>query len=262
MPEYNNNYNGATNNQFQNRVTTSGLTLFDENGVMLRLAYLDDSFSLLIGEPKLSENGKRSYPQEMRHPFIITMDRATTLYEKIILKKVLSSFEKGENYNGGVFLNKRKDAIFEIRVQDGDIYLVYHNEIGEDRKPKNSYVFKCQKTSTIENYNPDGSDFSQSQEEGTFMVICKYFESGIFDIANSSAHAYRKGNHYTTTAIFNYLKGIAAKLGVTVERSTNFTSRSNDSNSGFMNIPNNSGDELPFQDDSVPAATSLTDLIA
>ena len=83
MAEQNNNYQ-------QNKVTTSGLTLFDENGIMLRLAYLDESFSIMIGEPKIADNGKRTYPQETRYPFILTIDRAAALYDEIIMFEFIS----------------------------------------------------------------------------------------------------------------------------------------------------------------------------
>ena len=246
------------NNTFQNRVSTSGITLFDENGIMLRLGYLDDSLSLLMGEPKLADNGKRSYPQEMRHPFIITMDRASALYNEIILKKVLKAMEDGEDYDGGIFLNKRKDAIFEIRVQQGEVYLVYYKDIKEDRTPTDTYVFKCNKTNIVENYNPDGTNFEQSNVEGVFMVFCKYLEAGIYDIHNSSAHAFRKGNNYTTTSIFNHLKAIAAKLGATVSSgysNQNHTPFSADAGTTDL------GEDIPFNE-MTQTSESLSDLLS
>lgn len=230
----------------QNKVTTSGLTLFDENGVMLRMAYLDDSFSLLIGEPKAADNGKRTYPQETRFPFIITMDRAVALYEDIILAKVLPAIENGTDYNGGVFLNRRNDAIFEIRVQQGEVYFVYYKEIGEDRVPKSTHVFKCQKTPFIEKYNPDGSYFEKSETHSFLMIFCKYLDAGLYDMNNSSAHSFRRGNYYTTSKIFSYLEGLAAKLGVTVENRSYHQA----SNNAFMSANNSDAEELPFQPDN------------
>lgn len=247
------------NNTFQqNKVSTTGITLFDENGIMLKMGYLDDSLSLLIGEPKVSDNGKRSYPQDTRYPFIIRLDRATALYEEIILKKVLPAIENGTNYNGGIFLNKRNDAIFEIRVQDGDVYLVYHKEIGEDRVPKSSHVFKCQKTPVIEKYNPDGSHFEKSDTEAYFMLFCRYLDAGIYDLNNSSAHSFRKANYYTTNKIFNYLEGLASKLGVTIESRTFKPSTSN----AFMDVSGAENEELPFNPDENSVSTSLEGLIS
>lgn len=251
MAEQNNNFQ-------QNKVSTSGITLFDENGIMLKLGYLDDSLSLLIGEPKIADNGKRSYPQDTRYPFIITLDRATALYEKIILEKVLPAIENGTNYNGGVFLNKRNDAIFEIRVQDGDVYLVYHKEIGEDRVPKSSHVFKCQKTPVIENYHTDGSHFEKSDTEAYFLLFCRYVDAGIYDLNNSSAHSFRKANYYTTNKIFNYLEGLASKLGVTIESRSFKPSVSN----AFMDVSNAEGDLISFNPDEQSAQTSLEGLIS
>ena len=245
------------NNTFQkNKVNTTGVTLFDENGVMLKMGYLDDSLSLLIGEPKVADNGKRTYPDELRFPFILTADRAQALFENIIVKKVLPALEAGEDYNGGIFINRRKDAIFEVRVQQGDIYLVYYKEIGEDRTPKSTHVFKCQKTQLIESYTPDGSSFEQSNVDSYFMIFAKYLESGIFDLCNSSTHSFRKANYFTTQKIFDYLEGLCAKMGVTVGHRTYQQA----SSSGFMDIPDNAGDELPFQ--SAPSATPLEGLIS
>lgn len=247
------------NNQNQNRVSTSGITLFDENSMMLRMGYLDDSLSLVLGECE-EVNGKRSFPQEKRHSFIITLDRAEAFYNEIIIKKVLKAIENGEDYNGGIFLNKRKDSIVEIRVQQGEIYLVYYKEIGEDRKPKDTYTFKFNKTDVVELYNPDGTSFEQSKVEGCFMIFCKYLESGIYDLGNSSAHAMRKANQYTTSAIFNYLKMIAAKLGVTVENSNSGFNRS--SNPGFASVPAGMKEDVPFVPEIVPTETSLEGILS
>lgn len=255
MADYSNN-----SNQYQNRVSTSGITLFDENGIMLKLGYLDDALSLLIGEPVTADNGKRSYPQEKRHPFLITADRATALYERILMKKVIPAVENKEDYNGGIFLNKRKDAIFEFVIQNGDVYLVYHTGIGEDRKPSNSYVFKCSNTTLIQGYKPDGStDFSQESVNGVFFLVCKYFEMGAYEVIGGVSHSVRKGLQYINSSIFNHLKGIAAKLGVTINRPDYGNSNTS---SGFMNIPDGAGDELPFDTETIPAANNLEDLIS
>ena len=244
------------NNTFQqNKVTTAGCTFFDENGVMLRLAYLDDSFSIMIGEPKLADNGKRTYPQETRYPFILTLDRGAALYDEIIIPKVLAAIENGNDYNGGVFLNRRNDAIFEIRVQQGEVYLVYYKEIGEDRVPKSTHVFKCQKTAVVERYNPDGSYFEKSESHSYFMLFCKYLESGLYDMNNSSTHSYRRANYYTTNKIFTYLEGLAAKLGVTVEN----RSYHQPTNNAFMEMNNSDAEELPFPVNNT--ATSLEGML-
>lgn len=249
------------NNTYKDQITTSGVSIFDDAGNWLKLGYLDDSLSLMMCEPTIGDGGKRSYPQESRKPFIITLDRASVFNSEIIMKKVLPAIEKGEDYNGGIFLNKRKDAIFEIRIQSGELYAIYHKDIGENRTPKESHVFHFQKTPIVELYNPDGSSFEQSNVEGQFVLFCKYIEAGVFDLHKSAAHANRKGNQYTTSKIFDYLAGISAKLGVTVEKRT-FQNAAQKPTSGFMNIPDGAGEEIPFNESSIPEASSLADILS
>lgn len=248
----------AENQYQQNRVTTSGCTLFDENSIMLRLGFLDDGFTILFGDPK-QDGMNKTYPLEKRHSLILRPERATALLENIIVDKVLPAMENGTSYNGGVFLNRRKDSILEVRVQDGEVYLAFHKGIDENRVPKESYVFHFQKTQIIENYNPDGSAFEQFDVHGCFMLFCKFLESGVYDINNSSAHSMRKANYYTTNKIFRYLEGLATKLGVTVEN----RSYQNGSSSGFSQSPEgiqSSQDIMPIPTDN--AATSLEGLVS
>lgn len=244
------------NNRFENQISTSGMTLFDENGMMLRLSYLDDSFSLVFGESQ-EENGKRTYPQTMRHALLMTADRGAVLLDDIIIKKALVALEEGEDYNGGVFLNRRKDAILEIRIQQGDIYLCYHKDIGEDRQPKESYVFKFNKTAMVENYKTDGTSFDQSNVEGYFTLFCKYLDAGVYEVHNAGTHSYRRVMNTSNSRIFQYLEGIAAKLGVSVERPGY-----NRGNSGFNTTPQpQAEDPLPFQSEP-EASSSLEGLLS
>ena len=247
------------NNRFENQVSTSGMTLFDENGMMLRLSYLDDSFSIVFGECQ-EENGKRTYPQNMRHALLMTVDRGAVMLDEIILKKVLPALEAGENYNGGVFLNRRKDAILELRVQEGDVYLCYHKDIGEDRQPKESYVFKFNKTTVVENYKTDGTSFDQSNVDGYFVLFYKYLDAGVYEVHNAGTHSHRRVMNASINRIFQYLEGIGAKLGVVVER----PGYNRGGNSGF-NTPSSSQpqaqDPLPFQNEP-EASSSLEGLIS
>lgn len=251
-----------TNNEGfrQNKISTAGITLFDENSVMLRLSYLGETLSISICMPKDNGNGKNSYPEEMRHPFLVTADRAAALYEDVVLKEMLPAVESKQNFCKGIFLNRMKTAIMELRIQDGEIYLVYCKDINENRVSESSYVFHFQKTDLISDYDPSGSYGEQSTSEGSFFLFCKYLESSIYEIPNASAHAVRRGNDFTTRNIFNNLKAIAAKLGVTPEPVNGYGYHRNTEPSGFMNIPDGSDDELPFSDE--PTASTMEELLS
>jgi hypothetical protein len=243
MAENNGNYQ-----QNQNRISTTGITLFDENSVMLRLSYLDDTLSITIGMPKASDTGKNSYPEDMRYSFLITADRAAALYHHIILNGAAKAIEEGTEFCRGLFLNKGKSAVMQIRVQDGEAYLVFCKNINDQRVAENSYVFHFSKTESITDYDEKTGSFTSKESiDGQFFLFCKYIESGVYEVSNAGTHSFRKGNRYTTNSIFNYLKAIAAKLGVTPEK--NNYRGTHAEVSGFLNEPSNE-EELPFGDDS------------
>lgn len=226
-----------------NKITTTGATFWDESGMMLKLSYLDDSFSIQISDPLVSETGKRTYPESNRHNMLVTSDRAAALFDEIIIKQILPAYEEGKNLSKGVFLNKGKTSILEVRVQEGEFYLIYYKDIDENRKAKENYAFHFGKTDVIEEYNFETGDFAGKQSvDGTFYIFCKYLETGLNELCRPSGHAVRQATSYTVTSIFNYLRAISQKLGVIVEpayrRSSGF------SNESSMNDPVD--DELPF----------------
>lgn len=252
----------ADNNQFEfNKISTVGLTLFDNESMMMRLSYLGDALSIMIAEPE-QNNGKNSYPEKNRHSTLITAERAAAFYNEIILKGVIPAIENGENYSMGIFLNQKKTSILEIRVQDKEIYLVLCLNINEERVSENSYVFHFQKTDVIAGYEPNGTFESQDKVEGCFFIFTKWLEFGIAAITGASGHSVRKANSYTTNSFFNYAKSICAKLGVTPER-PNYRSynESNHDTSGFMSIPDDaSSDGMPFND--TPTTSSMDDILS
>lgn len=252
-----------TNNQFnQNRVSTAGITLFDDEGIMMKLGYLGDTLSVTLGIPKPAENGKRTYPKDDRVPFLITPERAAALYNEIITNEkdggLLAAIREDRPFNRGIFLNQNKTAVLELLYKEGEVYLVYCKNINEERAAEKSYVFHFQKTEIIDGYDPSGSFDGQSKAEGSFFVFCCYVESGVYEISGGSGHSVRKTAQYTISAIFNHLKAIAAKLGVTPD--SGYRSYNNGGgSSGFMNIPDGVDDELPFAD--APSSTSLEDIL-
>lgn len=254
--------NNNSNNQYDaNRVSTVGLTIFDNESMMMRLSYLGDALSIMIAEPE-NNNGKNSYPEKNRHSTLITSERAAALYDEIILKGVIPALEKGEDYSMGIFLNQKKTSILQIRVQDKEIYLVLCLNINEERVSENSYVFHFQKTDVISDYNPNGSFESQDKVEGYFYLFVKWLENGVGAITGAAGHSMRKANSYTTNSFFNYAKSIAAKLGVTPPNNNNYRSNNGGGSdtSGFMNIPEGSPDEMPFND--TPTASSMDDILS
>lgn len=240
----------------QNRVTTNGATFWDSEGTMLKLSYLDDSFSIQISTPQINENGKRTYPEKNRHNLLMTADRASALYYEVIVKQLIPAFERGENLSKGVFLNKGKTAILEIKVENGEWFLLYHKDIDQDRKAKDSYGFRFMKNDIIEDYKADTGEFSGQQSvDGTFYIFCEYLDMGIHELCKPSGHSVRSATSYTVSSIFNYLKSISQKLGVVVEPAYR---KSSGFNTSPMNAP--SSEELPFDAPPVVEEVAATDM--
>lgn len=232
------------NQNFQ--IQTNSLVFFDTQGIMLKLSFLDNALSVSFGFPKV-ENDKRTYPKEERKNFILTQDRVAAIH-KIIEKKALPAYDEDRNYNGGVFTSKRKDAIFEVAVKEGNFYVLYHEGISESRLPKATYVFQFAKTDAIEAYNSSSGEFEKVQIEGQFTLFVKAVEGFADMINNSGAHAQRVTSSYITNKYFSYLNEIATKLGCSVPGS-NYSSGAGN-NTGFDS-------ELPFGDNSSGAMTMV-----
>jgi len=264
--DYTNNNGGqsSNNSSFQaNRINTTGITLFDNESMMLRMSYLGETLSMMIATPFVGDNGKKSYPDSNRHSILLTADRAAVLYNEVILKGVLPAVEAKQDFVAGVFLNRKKESILQLRVQDGEIYLVLLTNINQDRVAENSYVFHFQKTEMIYGYDASGSFDSQEEAEGVFFLFCKWLDEGLASLTSAAGHSMRKANDYSQSQIFNYLKGIAAKLGVTIENGYRRQSNGYNNqapNPGFMQIPEGAGEEIPFDD--TPTAGAIDDLIS
>jgi len=231
------------------KITTNGLTFFDEGGTMLRLSFLDESLSVQFGFPEVTD-GKRKYPTAKRESLIITNDRVAALYQ-LICSKVLPAIEKGENYDGGVFTSKRKDAIFAIIVQDGEPHLAYYKDIDADRKPKSTHVFTFTRTAIIEHYDPAGSSFEQNEIHAQFTLFIKMLEGFTLLTNNITTHSYRHANKYTTDKIFLYLSELAKKMGVTID--TGYSSYGA-SSGGYSN------EQLPFGNDTETSMPSINEV--
>lgn len=243
-----------------NKVSTNGITLFDDSGMMLRLGYLGDSFSMFIADPVKLETGKNSYPEKNRHSFLLTADRAAALYNEVIMKDIMEAFAAGEDMSKGVFLNRQKTAIVEIRLHQGEFYLVYFKDIDEDRKAKENFAFHFQKTDVIIDYDGlEGTFAGQTPVDGNFYVFCRYLEAGIYELCKPSGHSVRKAYTYTMTSIFNYLKALSQKLGVVVQPAFQ-------RNSGFPQQTSGAqADEgLPFVNTPVEnvEATDMADMLS
>ena len=235
---------GQNNNSFTKvSISTNSLSLFDENGSIMKFGFLNETLSIGF-MPQIMSDGKRSYPVEARVNFIVNAERVAALHDVIIMEKVLSAISEGHNYNGGIFLDNKKNRVFEIRVQNGEVFAVYYIDIDADRKPKRTITFKFAKAPIIEKYNPDSGEFELHEAHAQFFLFVKLLSGFLECVSGITAHSHKYTNNYQNNKISRMLEDLCVKMGINI-------------------TPNKS---LPFnnfngsEDSAVPVMSETTDL--
>lgn len=206
----------ADNNKIT--ISTNSFGMFDKNGTLMSLSYVGTGLGLSFGYPERQEDGKNKYPKEKRVHLFINEERAVALHGKI-MNKVLPAIANHEAVNTGIFLNKKKDSIFEIGVTiEGLIYARYYSGIDENRKPSATQEYWFNKLDTIDFYNPETTDFVQEQVDAQFAMFIKFLEGADPIYTMADAHANRLLTRKKTETMFDYLTEIATKLGVSIDR--------------------------------------------
>lgn len=246
-------------NQFQQmNINTSSLTFFDEFGTMMKMGFLNENLSVSMGE-MVENNGRRTYPKELRHNIIVTNERISAL-NTIITEKVIPAIASNEDYNGGVFTSNKKDSIFEIRVIKGpedrpDIYMALHKNIDGNRIPDKTILFKFGRVPIVEKYDDKSGDFELTEIDAYFYLFVRLIEGALLVGVNaSSGHSVRHSNRYTTDKIFKYLAEISTKLGVSIPSGGSYNN-SRPYNTGFdaSNDSDNSGSPVIDEFDNLEA---------
>lgn len=240
--------------KFKNNVTTSMIQLFDNNKMQLRLSGLDSSLMLALWVPDVDPvTGKTTYPKDKRFDTLLGIDNVASL-AKMLDDVIIPAYLENKPAKISLFTNRNRDKILEIGVNEtGDtIYLVFHVSVDPATMiSSQSYVYTFSKTVYSDNYAPSTGEFDVKTCEGNFYVFASVVQNFIHaGGAAVNAHGFRKGNEYTVAQLFNYLKGIANKLGVTVENTYKTPS-----------IPNNEANVSTSTQNNVPIEVTTLDNI-
>lgn len=219
------------NNQFN--VTTSLVSMFDENSYQLRLSGLESGLSIAIWVPQINPEGKMSYPQEGRISMMLNMDTVGSL-DWLIKNRIVPDWEAGKDFCYGVPANRAMTNTIDILGQGGEIYIRFSREIDEDRKAKNVYQFKFTNTTIIKGYNPQTGDFEVDKIPAQFMMFTEVI-AAYTAVAYSAGHGARVATKFTISSFYNYLQAIAAKVGAVVN-----TGYRNNNNQNYQNSNTNS----------------------
>lgn len=209
-------------------ISTNSFGLFDKNGTLLSLSYVGSGLGISFGYPERQEDGKNRYPKDKRNHLFINAERAVALHGKI-MSVIMPAIQNNEPANSGIFLNKKKDSILEVGVDEaGAIYLNYHTGIDENRKPAGTQTYLFEEMDTIDFYNPETTEFKPDKVKAQFAMFMKFLEGANPVYTMAEAHANRLMTRRKTEVILDYLTEIATKLGCSIDRGYS------NSSSGFI----------------------------
>lgn len=210
-------------------ISTHSITFFNEDRIMLKVIYLDDAITVGIYLPQIVD-GKASYPKEMRHQVLLNQQNVAALYDMIV-KYVIPAFDRGENKDAGVFTTRNKNQMIEAYTQGGSFFVVIHDEI-ENRVPKNSYLFKFDKTMVIKDYDIAAVSFQTEEVDAQFTLFVKALEA-FANLSNGiTAHEYQYRQSYFIDQVKQTFNALNTKLGLGLNKTYNNTGN-NASYGGF-----------------------------
>lgn len=200
------------NNQFN--VTTSLISMFDDNSQQLRLAGMESGLSIAIWVPQVSPEGKMSFPQQSRYSVILSAETVSAL-AWTIKNKIVPDWVAGKDFKYGVPTNRSMTSVIDIIGSNGDIYLRMSRDINEERKAKYVYQFKFVNTPVVAGYDPYTGEFNIENVPAQFTMFTEVI-TAYSAISSVCGHGTRYSMRGTLNSYYNYLQGIAAKLGVIV----------------------------------------------
>ena len=214
MP-YGNNQNGQ---QGSFSVSSSLISMFDENSNQLRVAGYDSGLQLAIWIPERND-GHVTYPKEKRFSVILSQEAAAVL-DHVVNRELIAAIEQNQTFRKGIVTNRSATNIVDlIRDEQGDVYLQIHKELDMNKVPKYTFVYKFDKSNIIQNYDPSTGEFEVKQADVQLAMFCNTI-SAYNGIAMAAGHGSRVAMNYSIGRMYQYLQAIAQKLGAAVNTSS------------------------------------------
>ena len=221
------------NNQFT--VTTSLISLFDENGNQLRLNGLENGLSIAIWVPAVSPDGRRTYPVPQRINTILNPVSAA-MFGQTLAKDFVPCFEDGKNCVRGIHTNMNRTNMVALEINNGDIFLKIYKDINQDNVAKDIYSFKFSKTPLVKDYDGVSGQFEVEYIDAQFYLFVETVRAYTM-IGEMAGHSNRVANKFTISSFYQYVQAIAAKLGVVVQNQYQHTGGQGGNYQGQNNAP-------------------------
>lgn len=250
-------------------VSSYGPAFFNDEQTMLQVTFLNDSLSIAIRKGVVDPvTGKTKYPKDpnssMGNTTLLTSEMVATFYESLVndfLPWYLDGKSATKAHSVGLFTTRMRNKLVDVYAGPDTKYpqLRIFANINEDRVPGEVYTYTFRPTTSINDYQPGGSDFTLEEVHGQFMMFLKCLSTFMEAITKAHHHAEAVGGNYDRTRVYEYLSKIGAHLGLgdTLVRNQYQQNNTFGGNNGFTVASNNS---MMQPDTTTPPITQMGSL--
>lgn len=203
-----NNFSNQGSGFQRENIYSNGLTFFSEEGLMLRVSFMNTCISISFSTPVDNGMGGRTYPRENRVGCLVTQEGAIAFWKKLVSAK--ENFESGKEYNGSVFLKRDGTSLLGIEItSDGKLCLKYYMDIDSQKKTTKIMMFTFKTIPAgIDSYNPNTGEGDLTTDVPDFELFVKTFEAFVLAISFAFYHSINFGDNKFrefVTSCFNAL---------------------------------------------------------
>ena len=211
MAEYQSNNSVQQNTR--PTITTNMFTLWDRNGIQLRVSGMDNGLSIAMWFPFVEQNGSRKYPVEQRYSTILSQKNVQA-FEEILFNFIVPAYQQGKNSKKGIFTNAAHTVMLEVETRDGEFYLNMHRNCdATTRVPQTTHTFKFDVVMVTDEFNQVTGELGVIPVQADFFIFAKAIRAYSDQVGGSvAAHGQRIANNFRNNQFMDYIRAIATAV--------------------------------------------------
>lgn len=241
--------NPSENSREKLNISTTGLTFFNDEQMMLQVSFLNQSLSFTFRKGVTDPmSGTTRYPKaESGSPStLLTSDIAATFYE-LLTTDFMPWYASGkaceEAHSVGVFTNKNKSTIIDMYAGPDTRYpqLRLFAKINESNIPAETYIYTLKPNAYIGDYHIECKNYKVDEIDGQLLMILKSISTFLEAVTRADQHVEAFGTAYDRNRVYEYLTKIGNRVGLMDTLYSVGKSQNNgySNNSGFSQNFNN-----------------------
>ena len=243
-------------------ISTSVATFWDENGIQLRVSYLENGVSIAFWTPQILENGSRKYPPEMRYGLILN-NRILSAVMRSIINNLLDDYRSGKEYATiAVFTNAARTTIFQIEMINGEFYVKMHQNVDPTTNiPGRTISFKFETYPVMTSYDPASGNLEAELIHADFFLFTSMIKAYLDGASGMVAgQGVRQTSYSRNRQLMDHMIAIAKATHAALPAPQNGYqyNHSQQNNSGYQN---QSSPQNSYETTSVTEVADLQDLV-